>query len=118
MNSINKITRNFLNITKFANNKPIATCKFSIHDNSTFIHNIYVNKEFRNKKIGSTLLQEVEQYSARKNIENISLVAHQVSNDSLIDFYKKNGYYQTNDKINYYDDGETTYDLIKMIKRL
>ena len=54
----------------------------------------------------------------KNSIKNILLVAYQEQLTNLVDFYVKNGYSKSYNKISYFDDGETSYDLIEMSKKI
>ena len=107
-----------LTIRKLIASKPVGICNFAVGNNNIFIHNIQVNKSFRNQHIGTFLLNQVEDYSIKNDIDTISLVVKQKPLDSLTEFYFKNGYKKISEEVNYYDDGETTYDLIRMEKQI
>lgn len=108
----------FYIVENIVKNRLIAHCKYSIYNNSIFIHNLHVDPQFRNKNVGSNMLKKIEEYGVKKRINKFSLILHYTPNSMLLDFYKKNGYTQIKSKYNYYDDGETVYDLIKMVKTL
>tara|TARA_B110000208_G_scaffold110826_1_gene136901 strand:+ start:715 stop:1077 length:363 start_codon:yes stop_codon:yes gene_type:complete len=106
------------NVCKFiSNQKIIGSCIFGIIDKNLRIYNIQVNKEYRNNKIGSLLLKEVETYGKQhKNIKSISLTAHEDSDSNLQYFYQKNGFKIVNNSLLNYDDGINIYNLIDMKK--
>ncbi|UHO36676.1 GNAT family N-acetyltransferase [Chryseobacterium capnotolerans] len=86
----------------FADQKLIGLCVFvKNEDHSGTIYQMYVNKNFQGKNIGSGLLQAVIREAREKlNVVEVYLeVAHQ--NETAYHLYKKNGFHEVehqNDK--------------------
>lgn len=69
------------------------------------ISNIVVNKNFRNQKIGSQLLEELLKLAASMNIKTINLEVRK-SNIPAIRLYEKYGFQVCGTRKNYYDNVE------------
>ncbi|WP_347216555.1 GNAT family N-acetyltransferase [Chryseobacterium sp.] len=83
----------------FVDQKLVGLCAFvKNEDHSGTIYQMYVNKNFQGKNIGSGLLQAVIREAKEKlNVMEVDLeVAHQ--NESAYYLYKKNGFYEVEDE--------------------
>jgi len=112
------IKNNFGIITRTINQQRVGICKFKLNDKTCYVNNLEVNEQFRKRNIGSELLQELEKYCKEKGMNDIVLIAHQEVLGTLTEFYEKNNYVQTAPSTATYDDGEKTFDLINMKKKL
>jgi ribosomal protein S18 acetylase RimI-like enzyme len=56
------------------------------------VNDVYVTKEYRNKKIGEKLLCKIEKEAKNNGIRNIFVSSATKDSDAIIRFYKKNGY--------------------------
>ena len=115
-NSFNKLIS-----TKIVKNKiPIGYTKSSIINYKTGnINKIYVLPEYRKQNYGSLLLKTTEKILKNNfNINKINILVWNRIDTNVLLFYQKNGYYETNDNINTYDDGVNIYDLINVTKSL
>jgi len=80
---------------------------------------IYIDKQYRNNYIGSTLLRKVEEYSKQNNINKINMIIHKEFFEKTEEFYIKNGYKKSNiNNYNIYDYGLKTYYLSKYSKKI
>lgn len=75
--------------------------------------NIVVKKSFRNKGIGSLLLEKLIYLSKTLNLTSISLEVHE-TNTSAIGLYKKFDFKEIGNRKNYYKDANA----ILMLKKL
>ena len=86
----------------YDNNKLVGFIHISKLYEVMDIINIVVDKEYRNKGIGTKLLNYiVDNY---KDINSIMLEVNE-NNNNAIDFYKKNDFKIINTRKNYYKDG-------------
>lgn len=85
---INKI----YSLRYFINNKTIGRCNYMFHNNKCYINNLLVEKSYRNKNIGSNILNDIETKCINNNINIIEINAKQNSLSSLNKFYLKNNY--------------------------
>lgn len=69
------------------------------------IMNIVVHKDFRNKKIGSQLLEQLLLYSKQNNIKSINLEVNEL-NSNAIALYKKFDFKQIAIRKKYYNDND------------
>lgn len=83
--------------------------------NSSTIYQIATRKEFRNKGIASSLLNEMEKTFIKDGEDKVEFVTLEVRKSNLVaqNLYKKNGYEEITIKKNYYSNGE---DAIYMVK--
>ncbi|MGE8555374.1 MAG: GNAT family N-acetyltransferase [Chryseobacterium jejuense] len=85
----------------FINQKLVSLCVFvKNEERSGSIYQMYVNKNFQGKNIGTGLVQAVIHEAKEKlNVTEVYLeVAH--NNESAYHLYKKNGFYDTEDENN------------------
>lgn len=110
---LNKLKQNISMVRK---GKTIGSINYYTNKESTYLSNLYVNKEFRRKNIGSKLIKKVEEIN--KDSLNFKLCAWESThNPGLIDFYKKNGFILDEQQKPYYYDNEfTVYYLANMYK--
>lgn len=73
---------------------------------------LFIEKEFRNQGLGSTLLKELEQKLRMIGVENIWLWTSGVP---TIRFYERHGYSQFVEMENWYSDGSSRIGLRKTI---
>jgi len=73
-----------------------------------------VSKKYRRKKVGNTILKELEKIILKKGINDIELEVR-TKNNTAIKFYQKNGYKIKNKMGNYYQNGENAYIMRKKI---
>jgi ribosomal protein S18 acetylase RimI-like enzyme len=57
----------------------------------TELENIFIKEEFRNKQVGTLLVQKFFEWSKEKGVDLIKVTAY-ASNDKAINFYKQNGF--------------------------
>ena len=83
--------------------------------NSSTIYQIATRKEYRNKGIASSLLNEMEKTFIKEGDDKVEFVTLEVRKSNLAaqNLYKKNGYEEITIKKNYYTNGE---DAIYMVK--
>lgn len=67
-----------------------------------YINNIAVKKEYRRKKIGFILIENLVEYGKANNIEFLTLEVRS-SNENAIEFYKKQGFEMVGIRKNFYD---------------
>jgi ribosomal protein S18 acetylase RimI-like enzyme len=112
----------FSKINMYKNNTYIGNSIFSIVNNKkSIIQNIFIKDQFRGNKIGSILLRETENIIKinYQDIQEYNLLAYELPNSYLLEFYKSNGYnidYSHPNK--YYDDGLDIYNLVYMYKHI
>lgn len=100
-----------------ADEKIVGFIDFMVTFNSATIVQIAVLPEYRNKKIATNLLIEMENCFPKDLddvVENVTLEVRK-SNEAAINLYKKDGYEIIVEKKHYYPDGE---DAIYMVKRI
>jgi ribosomal protein S18 acetylase RimI-like enzyme len=106
----------------YKNNTCIGNSVFGIINNKeSIIHNLFIEKEFRGQNEGSILLKETENIIKKnyKDIQKYNLLAHELPNGNLLDFYKLHGYIiKKSSRQQYYDDGEDIYNLVYMYKHI
>ena len=96
MSSIKKIvkdsSKNLYNINLYRNETKITNYNFIVNDKSVTINNLEV--KIKNKGIGSTILNNIENYVKNiYDVNKVNLLAWQdSSSDNVINFFKKNGY--------------------------
>lgn len=73
-------------------------------ESTAFIHSFYINKEYRNKKIGKKLLQNVIDILKKSNIEKVELTVDP-SNEPAIRLYRGAGFKKTGFRKNEYGRG-------------
>lgn len=107
------------------NKQQIGIVRFSppcpkTHHSTAFLNNISVNKEYQNRKIGSSLLKIMNNYLEKKTeATHVSgLLWDGRENHFLSEFFKKNGYSMEEDKIMYHDDGETIFEITPIERKL
>lgn len=77
-----------------------------------YLTDLFIEKEFRNKGIGSDLLNELEEKTKINGIENIWLWT---SGISTLRFYERHGYTQFAEMENWYSDGSSRIGLRKTL---
>ena len=99
-------------------NKPLAHFNFNVEKKNATLNNIVVFD--KNKGIGSIVLQDMEEYVLKMyGVHKINVCAWQkMGNTDVLDFYKKNGYIFSDNKITTYDDSIYIYDLYRLEKNL
>lgn len=75
-----------------------------------FLTDLFIEKEFRNKGIGSDLLKELEEFIRTVGVKNIWLWT---SGPSTLRFYYRHGYTQFVEMENWYSDGSSRIGLRK-----
>jgi GNAT superfamily N-acetyltransferase len=99
----------------YDNNFKIGQISYTKKNNVTYLNNLFINKEFRNKGHSQKLLNHV--YLLNKNNIIKLNVWEPLDNPKLVSYYKKRGYIiSNNDKTIYYDDGERIFEIIEMTK--
>lgn len=83
--------------------------------NTSTIYQIATRREYRNKGIASSLLNEMEKTFIKEGEDKVEFVTLEVRKSNLAaqNLYKKNGYEEITVKKNYYTNGE---DAIYMVK--
>lgn len=71
--------------------KIIGHVGFLQNENHIHIRTLFVEEKFRQKGIGSQLIQHITELSAKNNLEKITVYAEQ----KAIEFYQKNGFEKT-----------------------
>ena len=102
----------------FKNNTYLGTSTFNHTKRNAVISNLYILPEFRGNKIGSKLLLDTEKIIVNKyNANKFSLLAHELQNGNLVNFYENHGYtVDITKEQNFYDDGIDIYTLVPMYK--
>ena len=77
-----------------------------------YLSDLFVEKKFRNKGLGSNLLKELEEKTKSDGIQNIWLWT---SGLSTLRFYKRHGYTQFAAMENWYSDGSSRIGLTKAL---
>ena len=75
---------------------------------------IGVDKDYRNKGIGSKLLKRLLLIFSLKGINEVELEVR-VSNSNAIKFYEKRGFKKKERMRGYYEDGEDAYIMVKSL---
>ena len=96
---INEFTKIY---TYTVDNKIVAFLIFTIMYEKCEIIDIFVDKEYRNKKIAQSLINEI---SKDYNIENITLEVS-IKNFPAINLYEKLGFKKSAVRKNYYKDSD------------
>lgn len=102
-------------IVAFNDNVIVGFVIYLITFNSSTIYQIATRKEYRNKGIASSLLNEMEKTFIKDGKDKVEFVTLEVRKSNLAaqNLYKKNGYEEITIKKNYYTNGE---DAIYMVK--
>jgi ribosomal protein S18 acetylase RimI-like enzyme len=84
------------------------------------LNNIYIERPFRSLGYGSQFMREMEEHLCKSYfIREFHLLAWQPSGSyDVVDFYKKNGFQVTTDRVDTYDDSSILYDLYYMHKKI
>ena len=114
--------RCFLSIPEQEKKALLGYINFSIKRNKAWIHRVSVKENHRRLGIGSSLLSEMENFLKSKNAsgeENVNIIEGKfyplgVSEQSLRNFYEKNGYNVPN-KSHTWDDYDETWTLSKIL---
>ena len=111
MNIITKNFKYFKTCYLYNNNvKLLGQISYNTKNNTTYLNNLFINIEFRNKGYSQKLLNYV--YLLNKNNIIKLFVWEPIDNPKLVNFYKKRGYVITNDtKTVYYDDSERLFEI-------
>jgi N-acetylglutamate synthase-like GNAT family acetyltransferase len=97
----------------------IGACKLVVDNNSAILNNLEIHDPYKKNGYGSLFIQEIEKsFQLSHNIKEIGLTAWQSDKNNVVDFFKKNGYQQTNTTIEQYDDSVTQFDLYNMTKKI
>lgn len=78
------------------------------------VANIGVHREYRQKGIGTFLIQYMQNIAIENECENLTLEVR-VSNEKAIRLYEKTGFITVATRHRYYSDGEDAYLMIKPI---
>jgi hypothetical protein len=116
---IKNVSSKYNKINMYKNNIYYGNSVFSVINNESVIHNLYIGEIFRGNNNGNLLLFQTENIikNSNPNVNKFSLLAHELPNGNLINFYKSHNYninYSLSNK--YYDDGIDIYSLIYMYK--
>ena len=85
------------------NQKQIGYAWFTIHNKEAFLSYITVNKNYRHCHVGSTLLDCVEIICRKHHVDRIEGKFYpEVDANIVLDFYKKNGYYHSQEDYDQY----------------
>ena len=76
------------------------------------IYSIAVHPDFRGKKVGQLLIDQIAVIAQREGLKRITLEVN-VSNFPAIHLYEKNGFKHTSIKEDYYHDGASAYCMQK-----
>lgn len=79
------------------------------------ILNIAVDKNFRNRGIGSALLKEFEKEVIKSDLSSITLEVRE-SNEKAINLYKKSGFFIKGKREKYYENKEDALLMWKYLK--
>ena len=72
------------------------------------IYSIAVHPDFRGKKVGQLLIDQIAAIAQKQGLKRITLEVN-VSNSPAIHLYEKNGFKCTSIKENYYHNGTSAY---------
>lgn len=119
MRILKLIQRNMLQVVfSDTHNLPIGSSRAFIHNNSAVLSTIAVHHSHQNRGFGGKILAETEQ--TLKNlfyVTNINLLAWQPCGSvNVVEFYQKNGYIISDNRVDTYDDQVQLYDLIRLHK--
>ncbi len=96
------------------NNDIYGFITFSIIYDRIEIEMILVQEEYRRKKIGTQLMEYLDDYSLQNNIKNITLEVRE-TNIPAISLYQKHGYKKEAIRKNYYQN-ENGILMVKEVK--
>jgi len=68
-----------------------ASEPFKVKEKWAYISDLYVEKEYRKREIGTKILEYIENLSREKNVKKIRLIVWK-NNEIAIKFYEKNGF--------------------------
>jgi len=68
-----------------------ASEPFKVKEKWAYISDLFVEKEYRRKEIGTNILKYIENLSKEKNVKKIRLIVWK-DNEIAIKFYEKNGF--------------------------
>ncbi|MDF2954923.1 GNAT family N-acetyltransferase [Candidatus Alkanophaga liquidiphilum] len=88
----------------------------SVRSGHGHISGIAVDREFRNRGVGSLLIGAAEQEFRREGFDRVTLEVR-VSNENAIRFYEKRGYRRLYTINGYYADGENAYFYEKLLEK-
>jgi GNAT superfamily N-acetyltransferase len=119
MRILKLIQRNMLQVVfSDARDLSIGSSRAFIHNNSAVLSTIAVHPSHQNRGFGGKILAETEQ--TLKNlfrVTNIHLLAWQPCGSvNVVEFYQKNGYIISDNRVDTYDDQVQLYDLVRLHK--
>lgn len=99
-------------------NELIGSSRSFVGDKTATLANLNVHNEFKCFGYGTHIIKETERnLKSSFSIRSVNLLAWQPSGGSeIIDFYKKNGYVTTDNRIEIFDDYSQLFDLTRMHK--
>jgi len=113
-NQFNKVSDLSTVIIVYADEKPIASGCFKIHDEITVeIKRMFVDKTYRGKGISKMILHELEKWALEKDFE-YAILETSIHFNVAINLYQQSGYYI----IPNYDQYEDLKESVCMKKKL
>ena len=80
-------------ISVYAEDKKVAFITFKLKSNTAWLYKVFVNDEYRNMKIGSTLLKLFENFCVQHFVKAVEGKYYPETEDKIVrQFYENNGY--------------------------
>ena len=95
--------------------KIVGYISTEIEGDNLYIKGVGVSTDFQAQGIGSWLMQQIEQYAVKKNLQSLTLQTAEMMSD-LLRFYKRHGYIETHRALP--DHGDDTHLRVHFIKKL
>lgn len=113
------ISKEYITIVVEFDKKLIGYLIGKINNVNFHILSIGIDENYRNKGIGSLIIQKLQNDLLKTQNETISLYVH-MENEIAIKFYKKNGFHKKEKMRNYYKNSlkANSQDALKMIKNI
>ena len=117
-------SRHLIRLALFENKNRIGMVRFSTPPEpltkSAYLNSIEIAKTYRNKNIGSRLLNKMEIYlTTNTEVENImGMLWNDNTNPYLEEFFIKNDYLLKYDERSFYDNGEDIIECVPLFKKL
>jgi ribosomal protein S18 acetylase RimI-like enzyme len=117
-------SRHLIRLALLENKNRIGLVRFSTPPEpltkSVYLNSIEIAKTYRNKNIGSRLLNKMELYlTTNTEVENImGMLWNDNTNPYLEEFFIKNDYLLKYDERSFYDNGEDIIECVPLFKKL